>query len=85
MPNKKLTYDQVKTNIESQGYKLVSTEYDRNSTKMEMICPVGHTCFISYMNFNRKNVGTRCNHYDCFLERLRNNRNKKSPEELAKN
>lgn len=47
-------YD-VKCYIESQGYNLVSNDYKNNSMPLEMICPEGHICYISFGNFKDKN------------------------------
>jgi len=55
--NNKLTYKQVKQNIEDEGYKLISTEYVNNRSKLEMLCPEGHIFEIRYDSFQQ---GTRC-------------------------
>lgn len=48
---KRLNFTDVKEYIEIEGYKLITTEYVNNSTPMEMICPEGHKCQISFGNF----------------------------------
>lgn len=58
MTNNKLTLQQVKQYVEANGYKLISTEYIRAKDKLDMICPEGHNCCISYGNFSQ---GRRCN------------------------
>jgi hypothetical protein len=58
---KRLTYDQVKQDIEKTGYKLISTEYKNNRSKLEMVCPEGHIFKMRYNNFY---LGHRCP--DCF-------------------
>ncbi|MFW6377676.1 MAG: hypothetical protein ACOCZ5_03420 [bacterium] len=41
---KKLTYEHVKSYIESfEGYKLLSEEYENNRTKLKIQCPEDHT------------------------------------------
>lgn len=62
---KKLTYEEVKEYIESQGYKLISKEYIKSDVKLEMICPNGHQCYISWDNFK---YGRRCK--ECKYEKL---------------
>ena len=48
----KLTYDKVKTFIESvDGYSLVSTEYVNNSTKLKIKCPEHHIFEMTLHNF----------------------------------
>ena len=48
---KKLTYEEVKEYVDSQGYRLISKEYIKSNIKLEMICPNGHICYISLVNF----------------------------------
>jgi len=40
--------DFVRSEFENRGYKLISTEYIDNSTKLDYICPNGHCGNISY-------------------------------------
>lgn len=54
---KKLTYDQVKTYIESFGYTLLSEEYINNRLKLSLQCLNKHITNISFDNFNH---GKRC-------------------------
>lgn len=53
----KHTYEYVKSVIENEGYILLSTEYINNVTKLEMECPNGHRCKISFAKFIS---GCRC-------------------------
>lgn len=53
-----IKYEDVKSYVESYGYTLLDKEYINNQTKMHMICPNGHDCYITYSSF--KNKGTRC-------------------------
>lgn len=56
---KKLTYDEVKIYIESFGYKLISSEYLNNRTKLDMICEKGHNISMRFDNFKS---GKRCSY-----------------------
>lgn len=53
----KLDYEEVKKYIESFNYKLISTEYINNRTKLDVVCPNGHK---SKMNYDRFKQGCRC-------------------------
>lgn len=55
--NRRLKYDDVKTYIESFGYKLLSTEYINNSSKLLVQCDKGHKYKVAYSNFQQ---GRRC-------------------------
>ena len=70
------TYEQVKSYIENYDYKLLSSEYHRNSEKLEMKCPNGHTCWISFSNFKR---GKRCK----TCSRLSGNKKKRTSYEYV--
>lgn len=48
---KRLQYNDVKSFIENEGYNLISDNYINNSIPLEMICPKGHICHISFGNF----------------------------------
>lgn len=54
-----LTTDEVRRNIENEGYKLLS-EYKNSKTKIKLICPEGHAWDCVYWNFKK---GHRC--YQC--------------------
>lgn len=64
--NAKLTYNEVKEYIQSQGYELISTEYKNNSTKLKIKCPK-HGVF--EMNFNSFKSGERC--VKCYREKTK--------------
>lgn len=55
----RLTYDEAKRRIESQGYKLLSTEYKSYHDKLLVECPQGHTYEVQLANFD---FGKRCPH-----------------------
>ena len=55
--NKKLTYDFVKTQIENEGYELLSKKYKNNNTKLLVECPQKHQYKVTYDNFKQ---GCRC-------------------------
>lgn len=54
---KKLTYEHVKSFIESFNYKLLSEEYKNNYTKLKMVCPERHVFEMPYASFK---LGCRC-------------------------
>lgn len=55
----RLTYNEVKRRIESQGYTLLSTEYKSYHDKLLVQCPQGHTYEVQLANFD---YGKRCPH-----------------------
>lgn len=55
--SRKHTYEYVKNIIEDKDYKLLSTEYVNNYTKLEIQCPEGHTFEMRYNDFQK---GQRC-------------------------
>lgn len=56
--SKKLTYEHVKSEIESfKTYQLLSTEYINCSSKLKIECPEGHIFEMSWDNFK---AGHRC-------------------------
>lgn len=57
----RLTFEYIKDFIEGKGYKLLSTEYVNNVTKLEMVCPEGHTFQMRYSNFQSGNRCPVCN------------------------
>lgn len=57
--SRKLTYDYVKSCIESVGYKLLSDNYINNSTNLKLMCPKKHKFEAAWGNFG-KEEGTRC-------------------------
>jgi hypothetical protein len=54
---KKLSYDFVKNNIESEGYKLLSEEYKNVFDLLSITCPNGHNIELSWQKWN---IGRRC-------------------------
>lgn len=52
------SYDEVKKEIESYGYKLHSLEYKNCKTPLEIECPCGHKLQMNFDHF--KNQGNRC-------------------------
>ena len=56
--NMKFTYEYVKEYIESFEYKLLSTEYENNRTKLLIVCPLGHQYQTTFIVFKNKN--SRC-------------------------
>ena len=51
-------YDYVKSYIENEGYKLLTTNYINVYQKLEMVCPKGHILKMNFHGF--KNGGRRC-------------------------
>ena len=64
--SKKLTYEYVKSEFEKEGYTLLSKEYIGNTSKLDYICPNGHTRSITWHDFD---AGKRCKL--CFFNRLK--------------
>lgn len=60
---KKYTTEYVKEYFKSKGYILVG-EYLRSRDPIKTLCPIGHTCYISFDNFKNKN--RRC--LTCYRE-----------------
>jgi hypothetical protein len=55
--NIRLTYDFVKSSFEEEGYTLLSNGYKNNNTKLDYICPEGHTHSITWRDWS---TGYRC-------------------------
>jgi len=51
--NQKHSYEYVKGEIESKGYKLLSKEYINSRTKLRLECPKGHECKLDYHDFKK--------------------------------
>jgi very-short-patch-repair endonuclease/rubredoxin len=51
------TYDEIKVGIEQVGYKLLSTEYRNNYTKLDIECDSSHRYRVAWTNFQQ---GYRC-------------------------
>ncbi len=54
---RKLTYDEIKTNIESEGYILLSDSYENNNTRLTVKCLNGH---VDVVTWGRWKNGRRC-------------------------
>lgn len=50
---KKLTYEFVKGEFEKRGYNLLTDSYTNSTTKLDYICPNGHTHSINWKEFRR--------------------------------
>lgn len=55
---KKLTIEQIRQELEKEGYTLLSTEYRNNKQKLRYKCPEGHFGTVRYCNW--KSLGARC-------------------------
>lgn len=55
--SQKLSYEEVKSVFEKEGYKLISKEYVNANTLLETICPQGHNYKTKLGNFK---TGYRC-------------------------
>lgn len=55
--SKRLSYEEVKARVEKRGFKLISTEYYRNSDKLKYKCPNNHTYEAKFNDF--------CNGHGC--------------------
>lgn len=49
----KLKFEDIKKDIESQGWELNQDEYVNLKTDLQVICPEGHDCFVSYEKWRR--------------------------------
>ena len=56
---RRLSYDDIKENIEKEGYKLItdSKEYKNTKSKIKAICPNGNEWIFKYNYFQQ---GQRC-------------------------
>lgn len=52
-----LTYEQIKTSFENEGYELLTTKYINSKQNLNFICPNGHEHKITWNCWNR---GQRC-------------------------
>ena len=59
---KKMTFQEIYNYIQSQGYQLISTEYENAHKKLKIKCPKGHEFKITYANFQQ---GHRCSFLIC--------------------
>lgn len=58
IPKTKLTIEFVREKFLEKGFKLISTEYKRNDSKLNVICPNGHELSIQYAHF-RNGIGCK--------------------------
>lgn len=49
----KIKFEDVKTDIENQGWQLISEEYINLKTDLQVICPEGHDCLVTYDKWRR--------------------------------
>ena len=53
---RKSNYEEIKKKVESQGSKLLDTEYKNNTTKLNMICKCGKCFEKSYKTMSRSKL-----------------------------
>lgn len=58
----------VRDYISDYGYELLDNEYTKNNRPLNMKCPMGHTCKISYSNFTNGNRCKECCHENYRLD-----------------
>jgi len=51
---KRFSYDFIKSQIEKEGYKLLSKEYKNANTKLKVECSEGHQYYVKYGNFQQR-------------------------------
>lgn len=49
----RLKIEDIKADIESAGWQLTSSEYVNLKTDLQVVCPEGHDCFVSYKKWRR--------------------------------
>jgi len=59
---KRITIEHIRKYAKSFGYKLLSTKYVNNNTKMEFMCPEGHVFWMRWSCFLQ---GRRCSKSSC--------------------
>lgn len=57
---KRISYNEVKENIESKGWTLKSNSYKNLQTDLTVLCPNGHENHITYENWRRRNGQIDC-------------------------
>lgn len=65
--NKPLTLKKIKAKVEIDGYRCVSKVYINSKTKLNFICPKGHSFLMIWNCFQQ---GHRCTNSECLKERL---------------
>ena len=56
----RLKYEDVKSEIESYGWKLISENYKNLDTEMELMCNEGHRVFINFKKFRKNQYCPTC-------------------------
>jgi len=51
----KIKFEDVKDDISAAGWQLLSTEYINLKTDLEILCPEGHTNYVTYEKWRRGN------------------------------
>lgn len=57
----KILLNDIKLEVESKGWKVLSTEYKNLKEEMQFECPEGHTVFLSWEKGRRKLICPICN------------------------
>ena len=57
-PNMKKTLDFVRSEVEKEGYTLLTTEYKNHHQKLHLLCPKGHNYYVCWSNWKHQN--SRC-------------------------
>ena len=57
---RKFTLEDIRKEFEEAGYKLLSTEYHRNTDKMKYICPYHKDKGVQEMSYQNFHAGRRC-------------------------
>jgi hypothetical protein len=53
----KLSYEHIKNHMEGEGYTLLSKSYKNNITKLDVVCPNGHSIKMCWADFKK---GSKC-------------------------
>ncbi|MCK4529174.1 hypothetical protein KAW18_17560, partial [candidate division WOR-3 bacterium] len=61
---RKITIEFIRAEVEKEGYRLVTKIYKNSKQKLELICPRGHTYFVSWNHWDSHN--SRCDR--CYIE-----------------
>lgn len=69
---KRWTIEEISNYVSEYNYELISTKYETQKDRLEMICPDNHTTFISFDNFKR---GRRCSECQSNIKSLRFRKN----------
>lgn len=58
--NRRNNIEYIRSFVKDKGYELISKTYTSRDNKLEMICPKGHTTFISWANFKKDRRCSEC-------------------------